>query len=141
MHLLVLLIFPFIFYAATRIARLIHAALVSPSLLAIPGPFLARFTRLWYFNHVRKGRLEWDNINLHARYGSVIRLAPDHYSISDRAAVKTIYGPGSHFAKSAWYDGWGHPDPNKTSLFSDRNVKRHGVYSLKLYRFGWSPAN
>ncbi|OOF92709.1 hypothetical protein ASPCADRAFT_509112 [Aspergillus carbonarius ITEM 5010] len=125
MHLLVLLIFPFIFYAATRIARLIHAALVSPSLLAIPGPFLARFTRLWYFNHVRKGRLEWDNINLHARYGSVIRLAPDHYSISDRAAVKTIYGPGSHFAKSAWYDGWGHPDPNKTSLFSDRNVKRH----------------
>ncbi|RAL02154.1 cytochrome P450 [Aspergillus ibericus CBS 121593] len=125
MYLLVLLILPFILYTATRLARLIRTALVNPYLLAIPGPFLARFTRLWYFSHVRKGHFEWDNINLHARYGPVVRLAPNHYSISDRAAVKTIYGPGSQFAKSAWYDGWSHPDPNKTSLFADRNIKRH----------------
>ncbi|PYI08031.1 cytochrome protein [Aspergillus sclerotiicarbonarius CBS 121057] len=125
MHLLVLLVLPFILYTATRLARLIRATLANPSLLAIPGPFLARFTRLWYFSHVRKGHFEWDNIKLHARYGPVVRLAPDHYSISDRAAVKTIYGPGSQFAKSAWYDGWGHPDPSKTSLFADRNIKKH----------------
>lgn len=35
----------------------------------IPGPFAARFTDLWYLWRVQKGRFEWDNIELHRRYG------------------------------------------------------------------------
>ncbi|KAJ5182615.1 hypothetical protein N7492_000231 [Penicillium capsulatum] len=89
----------------------------------IPGPFWARFTSLWYFNRVRRGQFEHDNIRLHRQYGSIVRLAPNQYSISDSSAIKTVYGVGSRFPKSAWYDGWKHPA--QWSVFSDRNIKRH----------------
>jgi hypothetical protein len=79
---------------------------------------------------VRAGHFETDNIALHRRYGPVVRIAPDHYSISGRAAIKTVYGTGSKFTKSAWYEGWKHPDPNQWTLFPDRDIKRHGMHHL-----------
>ena len=97
------------------------------SLLSIPGPFTTRVTKLWYFNRVRLGGFERDNIRLHEKYGPVVRIAPDHYSIRDRAAVRIVYGNGSRFAKSAWYEGWKHPDPNRWTLFPDRDIRRHGT--------------
>lgn len=68
-------------------------------LRAIPGPFLARFTRLWYFHAVYKGNFELTNVELHKKYGSVVRVAPNEYSIDDVDAAKTIYGHGSNFIK------------------------------------------
>ncbi|KAJ5089198.1 hypothetical protein N7532_007882 [Penicillium argentinense] len=114
--------------------RLTRATL--SSLRDIPGPFLARYTTLWYFNRVRKGGFEHENITLHQQYGPVVRVAPNQYSISDPAAIKTIYGTGSRFAKSAWYDGWKHP--KQWTVFSDRDIRRHadtrkrfaGLYSM-----------
>ncbi|RHZ52629.1 cytochrome P450 [Aspergillus thermomutatus] len=103
----------------------LHTTLRTLSLRTIPGPFLTRLTKLWYFHRVRTGHFETDNIALHRRYGPVVRIAPDHYSISGRAAVKTVYGAGSKFAKSAWYEGWKHPDPDRWTLFPDRDEKRH----------------
>lgn len=47
-------------------------------LRAIPGPFLARFTRLWYTSALAKGNWELQNINLHRKYGmamSCIRVS------------------------------------------------------------------
>lgn len=35
----------------------------------IPGPFLARFTRFWLFNEVRKGTFHTTNVKLHQIYG------------------------------------------------------------------------
>ncbi|KAL4863247.1 hypothetical protein BDV12DRAFT_177740 [Aspergillus spectabilis] len=95
------------------------------TLQSIPGPFWTRFTRLWYFRRLWNGHFEKDNINLHSKYGPIVRIAPDHYSINDRAALKTIYGTGTKFAKSAWYEGWKHPDPERWTLFPDRDIKRH----------------
>jgi len=51
---------------------------------------------------------------------------------------KNIYGIGSKFAKGDWYQGWKHPDPDRFSLFSEQNMKRHaemrkkfqGLYSM-----------
>ena len=43
-------------------------ALLSP-VRQIPGPFLARFTRLWYFRQVVRGDFDQVNIQLHRRYG------------------------------------------------------------------------
>lgn len=36
---------------------------------AIQGPLLARWTRLWEFSEVLKGRFEKTNLELHKRYG------------------------------------------------------------------------
>lgn len=69
----------------------------------IPGPFLARFTRLWYVLAIWKGDFERTNIALHQRYGSIVRISPNEYSINDPEAAKIIYGPGTGFIKGRFY--------------------------------------
>lgn len=128
-HLLVLV--P-IFFLALQLLLWLSRALFSP-LKDIPGPFWTRFTSLWYFNRVYHGRFEHENIKLHAQYGPVVRIAPNQYSISDISAIKTVYGAGSQFAKSAWYDGWRHP--KLWTLFTDRDIKRHGISKPRPFTF------
>lgn len=66
----------------------------------IPGPFLARFTRLWYLAEIYKGSFELTEIKLHKKYGPIVRIAPHEYSIDDVEAARTIYGLGnSNFPK------------------------------------------
>jgi hypothetical protein len=135
MHSQIFLSIPILFITLQLLYRL-GRALFSP-LKDIPGPFWARYTSLWYFKRVHQGSFEQDNISLHQRYGPVVRVAPNQYSISDAAAIKTVYGTGSRFAKSAWYDAWKHPA--QWTVFSDRNIKRH----CELFCFGrlWNFAN
>jgi hypothetical protein len=76
----------------------IISAAIDP-LRDIPGPFLARFTRLWYFFEVYKGSFEISNLALHKKYGPIVRIAPNEYSIDDVEAAKTIYGHGNAFVK------------------------------------------
>ena len=65
----------------------------------IPGPLLARFTRWWYFIEIYKGSFELTNVELHKKYGPIVRIAPHEYSIDDVEAAKTIYGHGNAFVK------------------------------------------
>ncbi len=48
--------------------RVFRAA--SSPLRSIPGPFLARFTRLWYFGKLHAYNYQETNIALHRRYGT-----------------------------------------------------------------------
>lgn len=57
----------------------------------LPGPFIARFTRLWYLYQIYQGRFEQVNIELHQKYGSIVRIAPGEYSFDDVNAAKIIY--------------------------------------------------
>ncbi|KXH69317.1 cytochrome P450 [Colletotrichum salicis] len=98
-------------------------------LASVPGPFLARFTDLWYAWRIHQGRFEVDNIELHQKYGK--------FSINDPHAAKVIYGHGHAFAKSTWYDTWGDPNPHQWSLFSDRDEKRHSE-NRRLYQSMYS---
>lgn len=75
-------------------------------LRTIPGPFAARFTRLWYFRQLRSGKSRWTEVDLHRKYGPVIRLAPNQYSIDNLEAARQMYGPGTNFRKTDWYDVW-----------------------------------
>ncbi|KAJ5833586.1 hypothetical protein N7474_001897 [Penicillium riverlandense] len=134
MHTHILILVPILVVVLQCLLR-IGKVLFSP-LRSFPGPFSARFTNLWYFNRVRRGQFEHDNIRLHEEYGPIVRVGPNHYSISDLSAVRTVYGTGSRFAKSAWYDGWKHP--TQWTVFADRDIKRHadtrkrftGLYSM-----------
>ncbi|KAF4458285.1 Cytochrome P450, partial [Fusarium albosuccineum] len=96
---------------------------VTSPLRNIPGPFLARFSRLWYLYQSYAGNFHLKNIELHRKHGRIVRLAPNTYSISE--PDKTVYGAGSRFEKNAWYEAWKHPDPKSFTLFADRNIKRH----------------
>lgn len=54
---------------ATLIGYVIIKALVSP-LRRLPGPFLARFSRIWYLRNVWRGDFEKKNLELHQKYGT-----------------------------------------------------------------------
>ncbi|KAK7983582.1 hypothetical protein PG989_010984 [Apiospora arundinis] len=91
---------------------------------SVPGPWIARFTRLWYFKRVWNGDWHTDNIALHQKYGPVVRVAPGWFSLSG-PPDKDLYGIGSRFPKGDWYQGWKHPNPERLALFADQDIRRH----------------
>lgn len=65
----------------------------------IPGPFLARFTRLWLLFQYRTGRYHEIQHALHQKYGPIWRQAPGVYSVNSPDAIRTLYSHGAKFAK------------------------------------------
>ncbi|KAJ4371668.1 hypothetical protein N0V86_008221 [Didymella sp. IMI 355093] len=114
-------IIPFII--ALGAVALAYTFLTDP-LRKIPGPLSARFSRLWMVRRSRAGDMHTTMIALHKKHGKLVRTARNEVSISDPAAIKTIYGAGSKFRKSDWYSVWqGH---RKFDLFAERDEKVHG---------------
>lgn len=65
----------------------------------IPGPTFATYTNVWRMRDVMKGRAELTNIDLHQKYGKIVRVGPKCVSVSDPAGMKVIYGFNSGFIK------------------------------------------
>lgn len=59
----------FLIVTASVLLSAVFQALRDP-LINIPGPFWARYTRLWQFWQYTKGDYEKTAIKLHARYGT-----------------------------------------------------------------------
>lgn len=114
-----------------QIIIFIHKSVTDP-LRSVPGPFWARYSRLYYFIKVAQGRWEHEDIALHRRYGPVVRVAPDMYSIDAPEVVKSVYAINSKFPKADWYDAWKHPDPQRFSLFPERDMKKHAETRKKF---------
>ena len=55
--------------------------------------------------HSRQGDMHRTMINLHEKYGKLVRTGPNEVSVSDLSAIKLIYGAGTKFRKSDWYSG------------------------------------
>ena len=66
--------------------------LLRPGLRSIPGPWLAKFSNLYRLMLNRRGRFSHDILDLHRKYGSVVRIGPDVVSIADSRVVDSIYG-------------------------------------------------
>lgn len=95
---------------------------------AVPGPFLnsiSSIPRIW---SVYRSQSHSTDIELHRRYGRVVRLAPRIISVSDVQAINQIYGITTKFVKSDFFklgafideDGEYIPDP-----FSTKDRKIH----------------
>ncbi|KAK9446818.1 cytochrome P450 family protein [Limtongia smithiae] len=95
----------------------------------IPGPWLARHTRLWKLYQYSTGQYHFININLHRKYGPIVRVAPGEYSLAGQEAMKTIYASGNDFIKSNWYRS--SVPGTATSLFTERDEKWHGILRRK----------
>lgn len=61
----------------------------------IPGPFFASFSRWWLVIYARRKRRHTEDIELHRKYGPVVRIGPNEVSISSPAALDIIYGISS----------------------------------------------
>ena len=68
----------------------VYQACASP-LKDVQGPWLARFTRFWYVRSAYSRQSHKIHMDLHHKYGSIVRIAPNEYSIDDFEASKTIY--------------------------------------------------
>src|SRR3954453_23572090 len=70
-----------------------------PGLRGIPGPVLAAYTRLWRLYDVWKGDAHHTAINLHRKYGPLVRIGPNHVSVSDPKEISNIYGLKTGYTK------------------------------------------
>ncbi|KAH8651354.1 putative cytochrome P450 [Xylariales sp. PMI_506] len=61
-------------------------------LARFPGPIIWRATRLAYVIRMNQGNLAFDLLGLHAKYGSIVRIAPNELSFQEPQAWKDIYG-------------------------------------------------
>ncbi|OCL15320.1 cytochrome P450 family protein [Glonium stellatum] len=103
----------------------------SSPLRNILGSLLARVINLWYFCKVYEGHLEKENIELHQKYGKIVRIAPNEFSIDDPDAIKVIYGHGTGFPKAGWYYGWTDPMQKNETLFTTRSIFHHTIQRRK----------
>ncbi|KAL5440832.1 hypothetical protein PMIN07_011171 [Paraphaeosphaeria minitans] len=124
---------------AAAVFHLLHGiySIFTDPLRDIPGPFSARFTKLWYLSNIYTGAHERHTIALHRKHAQsgehfapIVRLAPGMYSI--KSPDKAVYGIGSKMPKNMWYEGWKHPSPDRWTVFTDRNIKRHAE-SRRVY--------
>ncbi|KAI1075116.1 cytochrome P450 [Whalleya microplaca] len=69
----------------------------------IPGPFVASFSNLWKVRAVWNGNMHRENVRVHEDYGPIVRIGPNHVSVSDPQSMKVIYGVQNVFRKSAFY--------------------------------------
>jgi hypothetical protein len=110
-----------------------HAfTLLTHPLRSVPGPFLARFTAWWEWSVVRARHYEAVNIELHEKYGNVVRLGPNRYSVSNPETIDKIYGHGANFPKDQWYRAFGNPIDAEADLFSNTDEKRHAADRRKV---------
>jgi cytochrome P450 len=93
-------------------------------LARFPGPRLASVTGLWRLYHITIG--DWSEIilDLHQRYGRIVRLAPNELSVVDESAVKALYGHNTAAIKSKWYSAFQSPQGAPNQL-ATRDPKVH----------------
>ena len=64
-----------------------------------PGPILAKFSNLWHYLDVRSNHHHDHLIELHRRYGDVVRIGPNRLSIACPEYVGRIYSTHDAYPK------------------------------------------
>ena len=82
-----------------------------------PGPFFASFTRLWKLKSTLSGRTHLDHIELHRKYGPVVRIAPNEVSVASPEAARTLLSAGKRFFKTPFYAVF--PPPENPDIFTE----------------------
>ena len=100
----------------------------------IPGPPLAAYTKLWRLYDIYQGQAHWTAIDLHKKYGKLVRIAPNVVSVSDPSEISTIYNIKGNFTKSAFYPiqsiNW--RKKPQFNLFSTRDEVEHRQQKKKI---------
>ncbi|RHZ65482.1 cytochrome P450 [Aspergillus thermomutatus] len=96
-------------------------------LAGIPGPAIAKWTRLWKLHSVWKGDHHNTAIDLHRKHGPLVRIGPKHISVGDPNAIPIIYGLNKGFTKTGFYPiqciSWNKKP--QMNLFSTRDEMFH----------------
>ncbi|KAF8693060.1 Cytochrome P450 monooxygenase, partial [Rhizoctonia solani] len=90
------------------------------------GPPLAGLTNWWMSQVIRTGHHSETVQHLHEKYGTFVRLGPNHISIADPDALQIVYGHGGEVLKSEFYHIFrGYRKPNTfDALERDEHSKK-----------------
>ncbi|KAI1633569.1 cytochrome P450 oxidoreductase [Biscogniauxia mediterranea] len=105
--------------------------LQKPSISRVPGPRLARWSRLWIARALASGRSHeiWTEVN--AKYGPVARIGPNHVITDDPEITRRILAVRSGYVRGPWFDSV-RIDPHIPNIVSERDVKKHSKIRAKL---------
>ncbi|CAN8096549.1 unnamed protein product [Discula destructiva] len=106
----------FVFVPAIIVTRALYNNYSSPT-RKYPGPWLARYTRLWKTLSTASEHTHWDHVALHREYGPVVRIAPNEVSLASPEAARTLLSAGKHFYKTKFY--WVFPPPENPDIFTE----------------------
>ena len=84
--------------AAFIIIRAVYRRYIHP-LRHVPGPFLASFTSLWLLAVQYSPRQHWVYVDLHKRYGPVVRISPYRVIFTSAEALQEYF----LWDKSRWW--------------------------------------
>jgi hypothetical protein len=70
----------------------------------IPGPFLAGWTNIPRMRWVQSNRAHEIHVDVHKKYGQLVRIGPNMVSVQDPREISTIYNHAGTFKKvsHAW---------------------------------------
>ena len=103
---------------------IIYQRHISP-LSRIPGPFLASLSNYWLVDLAWKGTEPQTLRALHEKHGPLVRTGPNQVDVADLQGFKKIYGAGSAFVKSDWYNVF--RGSRKFDLAGHTDEKIHGI--------------
>ncbi|ETN41001.1 uncharacterized protein HMPREF1541_02933 [Cyphellophora europaea CBS 101466] len=92
-------------------------------LARIPGPPSARFSGSWRNARYWRGTWHEDILELHRKYGRVVRIGPNEVAVVDGTTAKRLYGPGTTSVKARWYSTW--DPPFASASFAERDKQHH----------------
>ncbi|EJU01598.1 cytochrome P450 monooxygenase pc-bph [Dacryopinax primogenitus] len=88
----------------------------------IPGPFLAQLSDVWLARVAAQGHRSEIIHGLHQKYGKVVRIAPNHISLSEPGALQIVYAHGNGALKSDFYEAF---VSIRKNIFSTRDRAEH----------------
>lgn len=94
----------FLLLAAVSLAA-VQLAVTSFKLRGVPGPVTARFSDVWRFRAMRSKGWPARLVALHKKHGKLVRIGPNHISVSDPAAIPIIYSTNPVWPKGPSYYG------------------------------------
>ncbi|OAP65103.1 hypothetical protein AYL99_01075 [Fonsecaea erecta] len=90
-----------------------------------PGPVICSCTRLWKVWSVYNGHTELDFVDLHRKYGRIVRVAPNELSFSSPVAAHDILTPGNGFTKTEFYRVF--PPKHAPDIFTETREWKHAA--------------
>lgn len=117
-------------FVITALATILYRAFLHP-LAGVPGPRLASITGLWRTYRYARGTWHDDVLEVHTKYGPVVRIAPNEVSIVDAGVAKRLFGHGKNAPKTTWYNTW-KIRGNGPSLFAELDSKHHSALRKRV---------
>jgi cytochrome P450 len=111
-------------------------------LAAVPGPWPAKVTGLYRTYLYWRGTFHEDIVNLHKKYGKVVRINTDEVSTVDAVSLKQIYGFGNNNARKHQFydafrldlpDAFNEIDPANHALIRKRSSNAYAMSSIIAY--------